>query len=318
MSTQGSVAHAVEAYLSERRRLGFKLRGSELRRFALFADGKNHKGPITTELQISWARLHVRRTTPSTGTRRLITLRPFIRYYCQYEPASVVLDPRLLGPHPGRPTPHIYTADELADLVNAANALEGSDGLRGPVHATLFGLIAATGLRLSEALNLADTDVDLTCGQLTVRMTKFRKTRLLPLQQSTVQALVSWRELRDHRWAFSQDGSFFVGHLGTTLKTRNVEWVFEGLRRALGFKSRGTLPEARIQDLRHTFAVRRVQLWQEQEESIDQAMFWLSTYLGHAKISDTYWYLTGVPELMAVAGHRFEHFAHVIDLGAST
>lgn len=318
MSTQGSVAHAVETYLGERRRLGFKLRGSELRRFARYADGKNHKGPITAELQISWARLHVRKTTPRTGTRRLITLRPFIRYYRQFEPASVVIDPRMLGPYPGRPTPHIYTADELANLVNAANALEGSDGLRGPAHATLFGLIAATGLRLSEAINLADNDVDLICGQLTVRMTKFRKTRVLPLQESTVLALMNWRKLRDHRWPFIPDGPFFVGRLGTSLKARNVEWVFEGLRRALGFKSRGTLPQVRIQDMRHTFAVRRVQLWQEQQESIGQAMFWLSTYLGHAKISDTYWYLTGVPELMAVAGHRFNHFAIGTDLGART
>jgi integrase len=318
MSTQGSVGHAVETYLGERRRLGFKLSGSELRRFARFADEEKHTGPITAELQLAWARLHVRKTTPSTGTRRLITLRPFIRYYLQYEPDSVVLDPRMLGPRPGRPTPHIYTADELADLVNAASALEGSAGLRGPAQAPLFGLIAATGLRLSEAINLADTDVDLVSGQLTVRMTKFRKTRLLPLQESTVLALISWRKLRDHRWSYRPDRSFFVGHLGTTLKTRNVEWVFEGLRRGLGFKSRGTLPEARIQDLRHTFAVRRVQLWQEQEESIDQAMFWLSTYLGHAKITDTYWYLTGVPELMAAAGHRFDHFVCGADLGAST
>jgi integrase/recombinase XerC len=318
MSTQGSIGHAVDTYLNERRRLGFQLTGSELRRFARYADGINHKGPITEELQISWARLHVRKTTASTGNRRLRTLRPFVRHYCQYEPASVVLDPRMLGTHRERATPHIYTANELADLVDSANALEGSNGLRGPTYATLFGLIAATGLRLSEAIDLADNDVDLNRGQLTVRMTKFRKTRLLPLQDSTVQALIVWRKQRDHLWSQSLDGSFFIGRYGTVLKTRNVEWVFEGLRRKLDWKSRGTLAHPRIHDLRHTFAVRRVQLWHEQEASIDQAMFWLSTYLGHAKISDTYWYLTGVPELMAVAGRRFDYFAHDTDLGAGS
>lgn len=307
MSALGTLGRAVEAYLDERRRLGFQMVGTELRRFACYADAQGHEGPLTAELQIAWARLHVRRTTPGTATRRLQTLRPFVVHYRQHEPGSAVLDPRLLGPVRGRPTPHIYTPVELAALVEAAAALEGGDGLRGATYATLFGLIAATGLRLSEAIGLADADVDLAGARLTVRLTKFRKTRRLPLQASTVGALAAWRERRDRRWPQDPEGPFFVGHRGTALSRRNVEWVFAGLRRTLGWQARGSHPAPRIHDLRHTFAVRRVQLWHEEGTPIGQAMFWLCTYLGHAKISDTYWYLTGVPELMAAAGRRFEH-----------
>lgn len=305
----GTLGRVVEAYLVERRRLGFRMNGSELRRFARYADERGHEGPLTEALQVGWAKLDVRRTTPGTGTRRLETLRPFVRHYRQHEPGSVLLDPTILGPARGRPTPHIYTPGELADLVEAAATLEGGDGLRGLTYATLFGLIAATGLRISEAINLADSDVDLAGGHLTVRMTKFRKTRRLPLQDSTIAALMTWRKRRDRRWPRDCQGPFFVGHRGTAMRVGSVHWVFQGLRRSLGWKARGAHPEPRIHDLRHTFAVRRVQLWHEEEAPIEQAMFWLCTYLGHAKISDTYWYLTGVPELMAVAGNRFEAFA---------
>lgn len=309
MNAPGILSQAVEKYLDERQRLGFRMADTEIRRFGRYADERGHKGPLTAELQIAWARLHVRQTSSGTGTRRLETIRPFVRHYCQYEPATVVVDPSVLGPSRGRLTPHIYTADELSELLVAAAAFEGGDGLRGATFVTLFGLIAATGLRLSEALQLMDGDVDAKGLHLTVRQTKFRKTRWLPLQASTARALLRWRKERDRHWASGRDSPFLVGSDGKVLKARAVESVFEGLRHSLNWKARGAHPQPRIHDLRHTFAVRRVQLWYEQGTPIEQAMFWLCTYLGHAKISDTYWYLTGVPELMAIASHRFEDFA---------
>jgi len=249
VSALGAIGHAVNDYIADRRRLGFQMSCSELRRFARYADGQNHKGPITAELQIAWARMHVRKTSAGTGTQRLQCLRPFVRYYRQYEPSSALLDPTLLGPVRTRPTPHIYTSHELADLIAAAAALEGSDGLRGLAYATFFGLIAATGLRLSEAINLTDADVNLAASQLTVRMTKFSKTRRLPVQRSTVIALSTWRQRRNQRWPSDLDGPFFVGQRGTALKMRNVEWTFEGLRRSLNWKARGAHPQPRIHDM---------------------------------------------------------------------
>jgi site-specific recombinase XerC len=138
------------------------------------------------------------------------------------------------------------------------------------------------------------------------------------LHSSTAEAISAWQVRRDEYWGENSNGSFFVGHSGTALKTRNVEWVFDGLRQSLKWKARGAHPMPRIHDLRHTFAVRRVQLWHEENVPIEQAMFWLCTYLGHAKISDTYWYLTGVPELMAIAGQHFEQFVNDSNMAVGT
>jgi integrase len=158
-------------------------------------------------------------------------------------------------------------------------------------------------------LKLLVGDVDLHRGTITVRETKFHKSRCLPLHASVVQALAAYREVRD-RYADPANGApFFVSHTGGPLPKGTVHGVFERLRWRLGWRARGDYAHPRIHDLRHTMAVRRLQLWHESDASIDHAMFWLCTYLGHAKITSTYWYLTGVPELMNIVGTKFENFA---------
>jgi len=309
MNAVGAVERALQDYLAERRRLGYAMHDTELHRFARYVDGRGHEGPLDAELQIAWARQHVRRTTVGTSARRLETLRPFVRYYRQFEPSSVVVDPSLLGPSRGRLSPHIYTPDEIEALVLGAARLKRVDRLSSATYSTVFGLLAATGMRRSEALNLLDDDVDVQGWRLVIRQTKFRKSRQLPLHPSTVTVLLAYRQERDRHWPRTKAQPFFVGRTGAALSGDTLQSVFAELRRALGWRARGEHPNPRIHDLRHTFAVRRVQRWHEQGTPIEQAMFWLCTYLGHAKISDTYWYLTGVPELMALAGGRFERFA---------
>ena len=309
MNAVGTVERALQAYLAERRGLGYAMHDTELHRFARYVDGCGHEGPLDAELQIAWARQHVRRTTAGTGTRRLETLHPFISYYRQFEPGTVVVDPSLLGPSQGRLTPHIYTPGEIEALVVSAARLKRIDRLSPATYSTVFGLLAATGMRRAEALNLLDDNVDAQGRRLVIRQTKFRKSRQLPLHPSTVTALLAYRQERDRHWPRSKAQPFFVGRTGAALSGDTLHSVFAGLRRSLGWRARGEHPNPRIHDLRHTFAVRRVQRWHEQGTPIEQAMFWLCTYLGHAKISDTYWYLTGVPELMALAGERFETFA---------
>ena len=148
---------------------------------------------------------------------------------------------------------------------------------------------------------------------LTVRQTKFAKSRQLPLRPSTVDALTRYRRLRRRHVPGSAEMRFFVGtrgqRLGHPLGQRQVHRVFIDLRNKLGWINRGAHDAPRIHDLRHAFAVRRVMLWHNQGIDIDQMMLSLSTYLGHAKISNTYWYLSAVPELMALAGNKFERFA---------
>jgi integrase len=309
MST--TIQTAVRRYLDERRQLGFdlKIAGQQLLRFARYADARHHRGALTLDIQLDWARHRVKPDTPITSARRLELLRPFVSYYRQFEPRSVIPDSTLFCRAHRRRVPHIYTQQEIVDLLQAAAALQPSGGLRPATYRTLFGLIAATGLRLSEAVHLNDANVDLRAATLTVRQTKFKKSRCLSLHPSTVDALRSYQKLRDRLVGRCIEQPFFVSAPGRALGSRAVHQVFVQLRRRLHWTARGEHAQPRIHDLRHTFAVRCIQRWQEGEIGADHVVFWLCTYLGHAKISDTYWYLTGVPELMAPVSNKFEQFA---------
>lgn len=313
----------VDDYLAERRRLGFELRNMALAlvSFASYVDYVGHQGPLTTGVMADWAQQD-KAQSQSLGTwaRRLKVLRPFTRWLRQFEPRTEVPDASIFGPVPGRVAPHIYRETEIVELLAAARGLNPQGGLRPATYETLFGLIASTGLRVSEALSLLNTDVDLSDGTLMVRQTKFAKSRLLPLHPSTVEVLVRYRQLRSQQLQTTANTPFFVGtrghRLGQPLSDRQVHRVFNELRDQLGWVNRGAHSHPRIHDLRHSFAVRRLMLWHEQGIDIDQAMLALSTYLGHANISNTYWYLTGVPELMALAGSKFEHFVEIAEAEA--
>lgn len=308
MNAGATLQDAVQRYLLERRQLGFALTApaTELMRFARFADGR---GPLTQELQLEWARQHVRRTSAVTAARRLEILRPFAAYYRQFEVNTEVPPTGALGRGHRRLAPHIYTDEEILALLERADCLMPSGGMRPLMYRTLFGLIAAAGLRLSEALKLRVGDVDLNGATIIVQQTKFHKSRCLPIHASVVQALAEYRRVHDRHADPGMSAPFFVSRTGGFLPKRTVENVFERMRSRLRWRARGDHANPRIHDLRHTFAVRRVQRWHESGVSIDHAMFWLCTYLGHAKITDTYWYLTGVPELMDIVGAKFERFA---------
>jgi len=302
--------HLVQEYLDERRGLGFALTipGSQLLAFARFADASGHRGPLTCQLITSWARDEAKRATPLTWERRLGGIRPFAKHRACIEPETYIPNASTFGRSQRRLAPHLYTDEEVADLLAAAGQLSPKGTLRPAVYHALFGLIAATGLRLSEALRLHCADVDLDTGMLTVRQTKFAKSRLVPLHPTAVQALKQYLTLRQRHLPMVQDGPFLASAKGTALTKRTVHWVFDRLRKQLGWTARGGHAAPRIHDLRHTFICRRVLLWHEHGADIDNAMVALSTYVGHAKVSDTYWYLTAAPDLMSVAGRRFEQF----------
>jgi integrase len=163
MNARTTLQSAVQRYLKERRQLGFAMTSpaTELMRFARFADARGHKGPLTRELQLEWARQHVRRTSTVTAARRIEILRPFAAYYRQFEVNTEVLPTHALGRGHRRLTPHIYTEEEIEQLLRHAGRLAPVGALRPLMYRTLFGLIAAVGLRLSEALKLRVGDVDL-------------------------------------------------------------------------------------------------------------------------------------------------------------
>ena len=319
MSARISLQARIDEYLAERRRLGFQLhsRDTLLAGFARYVAGRRHRGPLTIELMADWVRQGKGgRGTPETWSRRLAILRHFIRYLKQFEPDTEVPDESAFGPEPGRVAPHIYHEAEIVELLAAARKLGPQGSLRPATFETLFGLMASTGLRVSEALHLRDTDVDLKQGMLTVRQTKFAKSRQLPLHPSTVAALVRYRRQRARHVPTTDGISFFISSrgqlLGQPLSDRQAHRVFNMLRDSLGWVNRGAHEAPRLHDLRHTFAVRRMMLWHADGTDIDQMMLALSTYMGHAEIFYTYWYLTAVPELMALAAGKFECFANIL------
>jgi integrase len=298
-------------YLSERRALGFDLNipGHQITAFARFVDEAGHTGPLTTAITLDWVQGQAKHATPFSWARRLYVLRPFAKYLTRLDPATEFPHTAVFGRSHRRLAPHIYLEQEICDLLAAARRLAPHGGLRPATYETIFGLIAATGLRLSEALHLRCSDVDLDQGVLRVRNTKFRKSRHVPLHATAVTALKRYMAIRVRHSAISQDSLLFPSPSGGRLPKPTIYSVFQKLRAELGWTARGAHAQARIHDLRHTFICRRVQLWHEHGADIDNAMAALSTYVGHAKVSDTYWYLTGVPDLMAVAGKRFETFA---------
>lgn len=319
------LASRVQQFLDERRRLGFKLQAAfrMLPAFERFVASANHTGPLTIDLMVQWAsQVHDRHMVDGqadrgTVARRLVVLRPFMRWLQQFEPATEVPDDSSVGALPGRVAPHIYCEAEMVALLEAARQLGPSDGLRAATYTTLFGLLASTGLRISEALNLNDVDVDLDGALLTIRQTKFGKSRQVLLHPSAIGPLATYRALRRQHVRSSLNTTFFVSsrgvRLGAPLGDRQAHRMFEQLRRQLGWVDRGGHGQPRIHDIRHSFAVRRLILWHEQGVDLDQRMLALSTYMGHVKISNTYWYLSGVQELMALVGAKFERYA---DLGA--
>ena len=316
MSAATTLNARVERYLVERRRLGFEL-GSPayvLRSFARHVTAVRHRGPLTVEIMSEWARRDSRGGhDPRTWARRLKRLRSFTRWLQQFEPRTEVPDDAIFGRLPERLAPHIYSEQEIVDLLAAARRLGPTPGLRGVVFETLFGLIACSGLRVSEALALRNLDVDLKHGMFTVHQTKFAKSRQVPMHLSTVEALHHYQYQHNLSNKSTQKNTpFFIGtrgrRRGLPLGQRQVDRVFAELRQQLGWRNRGAHHAPRIHDLRHTFVVRRILLWQAQGVDIDQAMLSLSTYVGHAKVTNTYWYLSAVPELMASAAGRFESF----------
>ncbi len=266
-------------------------------------------GPIRIEVMAKWARCPKNASDdPATWARRLKVLRPFARWFQQFEPHTEVPDNSIFGSVGQRLAPHIYTEQEIIDLLAAAHHLQPP--LRGATYESLFGLLAATGLRVSEAVHLLDADVDLKSGLLQVRQSKFAKSRQVPVHPTTLGALRRYATLRNREVGITEGMPFFVAtrgrRQGYALCLRHVRRVFQELREQLGWINRGAHAAPRVHDLRHTFIVGRSLRWQEQGIDIDQQMLALSTYVGHAHVTDTYWYLSAVPELMALAAEQFE------------
>ncbi|MDP9294083.1 MAG: tyrosine-type recombinase/integrase [Actinomycetota bacterium] len=295
---------ALADYLRLRRALGYKLeRAGKL--LPQFLDYLEQIGAdsVTTELALAWA------TLPARGRRRwwafrLSMVRGFAAYLQTLDPATEVPPSDLLAGRPPRATPYLYADEEIAALIAAAGVLRSS--LRVATYRTLIGLLAATGMRVGEAIRLDRGDLDLKHELLVVRDSKFGKSRELPLHPSTIRALRDYLRLRDRHQPPPSTAALFISPAGTRLIYCNVHATFRELRRRAGLQPRSASCRPRIHDLRHTFAIRTLLDAYRDDGDVQPRLSLLSTYLGHVHPNSTYWYLSAAPELLGLAGQRLE------------
>lgn len=293
--------HALDDYLRVRRALGFALarEGRLLPDFVAFLERHGHAA-ITVPLALRWA-LAPPGASPPWAQARLALVRGFARYLAARDPRTEVPDPAWLPTPPRtRLTPYLYTDAAVGALVQAARTLHG---LKGATYATLIGLLAATGLRVGEAIALERGDVDDHDPVLVVRHGKFGKERELPLHPTTTAALRAYARERDRVWPQPRSPHVLLSRAGTRLHAQNVQLTFQRLVHRAGLAGPRP-PRPRLHDLRHTFAVATLVRWYRAGVDVEVRLPALSTYLGHVAPSSTYWYLTATPELLQLAHHR--------------
>ncbi len=292
-------------YLRIRRALGYKLERAE-KLLLQYLEYLNELGAelVTIENAVAWA------TLPAVGKDghwwafRLSVLRGFAKYLHALDDAHQVPPADLLPSRAHRASPYLYSQEEILALMAATSALHGE--LRQATYRTLIGLLSVTGMRVGEAIRLDRDDLDLRHGVLTVRDTKFGKSRELPVHASTIDALRSYVRRRDRLCPEPVTDAALISPAGTRLLYTNVHSTFRELRRRAGFVARSAACRPRIHDVRHTFAVRTLLGWYREGLEVQPRLPLLSTYLGHVHPKSTYWYLTAAPELLGLAAERLE------------
>jgi integrase/recombinase XerD len=295
---------AVDDYLTVRRALGYKLRmhGLLLREFVSYLEQAGAE-TVSTSLALEWAKLPSG-TTATWWAARLSVARGFARHLRAIDPRTEVPPPDLLPRRPTHATPYLYSDAAVVNLMQAARTLRPP--FRGFTLETVIGLLAVTGMRIGEALGLDREDVDLGNGLLTIRQSKFGKSRQIPIHASTVRALTIYAQQRNELLPRPADASFFISTAGKRLIYVSVQDTFHHLVRQVGLEARSRSCRPRLHDLRHTFAIQTLLSWYRDGGDVESRLPRLSTYLGHNGPETSYWYLSATPELLALAAERLE------------
>jgi integrase len=294
---------ALAGYLAVRRSLGYQLARPE-KLLGQFLSWLEDQGAVTvtTDHALAWAILPG--GDANWHAHRLSVVRGFAAYLHTIDPAAEIPPAGLIPARPRRATPYLYSGADIAALIAAAASLRYP--LRVATYQTLVGLLAVTGMRVGEAIRLDRADLDLADGVLTVRQAKFGKTRLVPLHPTTVTALRGYLRLRDRLHPHLRTAAVFISPAGTRLLYCNVHATWKLLVARAGLKPRSAACRPRIHDLRHSFAVASLLDAYAAGQDGQARLALLSTYMGHADPSHTYWYLSAAPELLALAGQRLE------------
>jgi integrase len=301
-----SMQHHLAEYVVARRALGTRLEepAQTLRQFIKFLARKKARF-ITVKLALEWSQQCRDAVQRATCARKLSMVRQFARWLNAIEPRHQVPPRGLLDVRHRRGKPHIYSDEEITQLMTEAARLKSSNRMKALTLETLIGLLAATGLRPGEAAALEMGDVDLDAHVLVIRESKFGKSRLVPIHPSTVAALKRYARERDRIFRNPGNSFFFVSDRGNALNMGAVRRWFIKASKACGLRKKterlrcGRGP--RLQDFRHTFATRRLVEWYETGSNVAVQMPKLATYLGHSSVACTYWYIEAVPELLELA-----------------
>ena len=293
---------ALEDYLMLRRALGFRLASAArlLGQFVSYLD-VHGTSTVTTSDALAWARLPAG-ASPAWQAIRLSVVRGFAAYLHGTDPSVQVPPPGLIRRGNDRATPYLYSDAEISAVIAAAGTLRPE--FRAATYQTLIGLLAASGVRIGEALSFDRGDLDAGQGMLTIRDAKFGKTRLIPLHPSATAALTRYSALRDDHHPRPADPALFLSTDGTRLRHSNVSLTFSKLTGQAGLARRSASCRPRIHDVRHSYVVNTVLGWYRAGADVAAMMPRLSTYLGHNDPKHTFWYLSAAPELMALAGDR--------------
>lgn len=299
-----TIRTAAEDYLAIRRSLGFKL-GTQGRVLMGFVDYLERAGleTVTMEATIEWA-TKPSGASPQWHAMRLGVARRFAVHLHLLDPRCEVPPRDVLPERHRRLPPHIYSADDITALMAEARRLCPS--FRAATAETVIGLLAVTGMRAGEIVRLDRDDVDLAAGTLRVIATKLNKSRELALHDTTVTALRAYASLRDDRWPNAASPGFFMSMRGNRLSQSALNATFVVLARAAGLEPEPTSRKRRPRPhgLRHTFAVTTLIAWYRADDDVQARLPALSAFMGHAQPKDTYWYLSAVPELLALASDR--------------
>ena len=305
MLSDNRITRQIEEYINYKRSLGYmiKIESQELRRFAKYTREIGYDGPVKSEIAMEWASID-KNFTRKYMARRLETIHTFAVYISAFDVEAQIPQKGVFGKAHMRTNPYIYTSEEVLSLMNSAEGLFSPDGIRAKTVSTAIGLMYATGIRVSELTSLRISDVRLDEGYIFINCSKFKKDRIVPLHPTAAAKLVEYRAFLENKIGNrNEDDYFFVNSYGRRFNTRAFEYAFQ-LIRPIVFQNMDK--HIRLFDLRHTFACNTIKRWHKNGENVNQKLYLLSVYMGHAKPEDTYWYLSASPELLEIAVRKFE------------
>lgn len=304
MSAFGNaVATSIARYLDLQHSLGYQFRkqAGSLQSFLHHVRSIDAPGPLSQEFVLDW--VMASNLTPNGRAIRYAVIRRFAEYHAAYDSRTEPFDRRALPRCRAIPPPRILSNEEMRSLMVASVQVSTEQPLRGRTIATVVGLLASTGMRSGEVGRLDRTDVDLVGGVLQIRKTKFRKDRLVPVHATTLTALRDYAGHRDLAFPNPKTPAFFLSTRGVRLSRSGLRYGFEQACALAGVNQKAA-KALRPHDLRHRFAVTRLAEWHRENIDAQSMLPLLATYLGHARYSDTAYYITATSELLSLASAR--------------